>query len=254
MNWLSSILLGVIQGLTEFLPVSSSGHLLFFEQLFKFGQPELVVIAMHFATLLAVVVYFWTEIRALTIKQWLMIGIGNIPALSLGYLSKDWLVEAFGKPERVGLALLITAIINFGIVKKMKSGKLDLGQLDWRQIFGIGCFQAFAIIPGISRSGSTILAGLVFGLKQESAFKFSFLLSLPAILAASGYEVWQLREGSVATGSLMELLVGAAAAFATGYVALWLLRRWLNPGRWQIFVVYTALVGLLMLLLASRLG
>ncbi len=207
-----TILLGIIQGLTEFLPVSSSGHLVIFEHLLGFKEPEILLnVSLHLGTLLAVCIYFRSDLQKMIQELWawvapgskpgpglgphallaLMVVVGSVPTAFIGLIFKDPLEDLFGSVTTVGIMLLVTGVI-VGVTKFISRdhGKWDRVGI-WMAL-AIGTVQGLAIIPGISRSGSTIVCALLLGLKRETAGRFSFLLSIPASLGLWG-SIWSPR-------------------------------------------------------------
>ncbi len=255
------LLLGILQGLTEFLPVSSSGHLAVFQNLAGFETPPFAYdLALHGATLLATLLFFrkvWWGV----LKEWLagwrlppgkrpsgwkigwaVLG-GTAVTASLGYPLKGAVEAALGSLSLVGALLLLNAGILFlaGRVNRRSRGKsvnLPVG-------LGVGFAQGLAVFPGVSRSGSTICSGLLMGLSPEVAFDFSFLMSLPSVSGAILLEV--LDAGGM--GNFLQSLpkgwwIGVLFAFLSGLCALAILRRFVVKGRWNLFACYTAGVGL----------
>jgi undecaprenyl-diphosphatase len=224
-----SIFLGIVQGLTEFLPVSSSGHLVFFQSLFGLEEPLIFFdVMLHLGTLLAVVIYFRKDICEIVqglgavlkkrhknppqVKLFLLIVLASIPTGLMGILFKDWFESFFSKPKWVGGMLLITGSVLWLTRWAKKEGK-PLGRMRWFDAILIGIAQGIAIIPGISRSGATISVGLFCGLDRELSGKFSFLLSIPAILGATLLdEMKKVNSG----GALWTTLIGTAVAFGVG--------------------------------------
>jgi undecaprenyl-diphosphatase len=276
MTTASAVLLGIVQGLTEFLPVSSSGHLVLFQQLLGFRDPPVFFdICVHVGTLAAVFVFFREDISAMLrsvarllrlalsrrlsksllaedphLRMALMIVIGSIPTAILGLLFKQIVEELFASPILVGLALLVTGALLWTTrrVKSVEDGARG-GRFTVPNALLIGLVQGIAIIPGISRSGSTISAGLLLGLERETAARFSFLLSVPAILGATllGVRDAALRPGGA---DLLAVLAGAAAAAGMGYLALRALVPMVRRGRIHLFAPYCWLAGLLTLVLS----
>lgn len=256
MSFWQAILLGVVQGLTEFLPVSSSGHLVLAQHWLGFEEPQLLFdVAVHFSTLFAVAIFFFPVIIKLRFKQWLIIAVGTIPAVVIGLFFKDMIEQLFAAEMIVSGALLVTAGMNFFADKKLESvdAKPDndlkvedkISGLSWLQAVIIGCFQAFAVIPGISRSGSTLAGGLTQKLDRQTAFTFSFLLSLPAIAGATLLQVLDVVEtGSLSLGWPI-LVVGGLAAFISGYASLWVFKKIVTNARLEVFGWYCLGLGLL---------
>ena len=219
-----AILLGVIQGLTEFLPVSSSGHLRIFHDLFGFHENSLLFdVFLHVGTLVPVVVVFRNDIGTLltTRRRWVaLLAIGTVPIVAVGLLLHDWIAVVFETSWWVGVLLLVNGGVLFA------GSRLDTVRrkeaLGWRHAVAVGVAQAVAILPGISRSGSTISTGLATGLDREDAARFSFLLAVPAILLALVYKLSKLLGGAeeVGAGMWAPIAVGTLVSMLVGYAAL----------------------------------
>ncbi|MBO8130212.1 MAG: undecaprenyl-diphosphate phosphatase [Candidatus Marinimicrobia bacterium] len=260
-----SIILGVVQGFTEFLPVSSSGHLVVMEHFLglKFQSLTFEVI-VHFGTFLAVVIAFRKEIISLIIgffrglfsknvisnikldsdfRVAVYIIIGTIPAVIVGLFLKDQILAIFHNLNLVGITLIITGVILF-ITRIIYIGNKRVSLLS-SVIVGIS--QAFAVLPGISRSGVTISTGLFMGLSRTEAVKFSFLLSLPAILGANVLELMQVgnEESSI---PFLFYLVGFVSAFISGFIAIKVLIKMVQTGRFSLFSIYCISLGILILI------
>ena len=249
--------------MTEFLPVSSSGHLVFFQSVFGFKEPQVFFdVVLHLGTLLAVVVFFRTDISNILqgtrqglkahkmgqngIRLLIWIIIATIPTGLMGILFKDWFESLFTRPKVVGGMLLATGLILWFTRYVKRDGRL-LEKMGWVDALLIGIVQGIAIIPGISRSGSTISTGLFCGLDRELAGKFSFLLSIPAILGATLLEL----RGIESPTEVWMYLVGMAIAFLVGLLSLKFLMRIVRRGRLFTFAYYCWPVGILMILLAK---
>jgi len=261
MDYRQSIFLGIIQGLTEFLPVSSSGHLVFFQSLMGLKEPPIFFdVMLHLGTLLAVVVYFWTDIWKIAqglgavlkrkhknlpqVKLFLLIILASIPTGLMGILFEDWFESFFSRPKLVGGMLLITGLVLWITRFAKKEGK-PLEQIGWFDAILIGIAQGAAIIPGISRSGATISMGLFCGLDRELSGKFSFLLSIPAILGATLLEYKKIDTVS----DLGTVLIGTAVAFGVGILALTFLMKIIKMGKIFNFSYYCCGMGILMIIL-----
>ncbi|MFH2050644.1 MAG: undecaprenyl-diphosphate phosphatase [bacterium] len=249
MSYIDAIILGIIQGLTEFLPISSSGHLVLAQNLLGVKQPgvsfELVV---HLGTLLAVLVYFRWQLIALiksifdsTMKEErsiiLFLIVGTIPAVIVGLFFKDFFEEAFGSPAFTSAMLIVTGLILFS-TKLVKQGNKQVSLIT-AIIMGIG--QAFAILPGISRSGSTIAAGMLFGVYPSKAAEFSFLLAIPAILGAVVLKFSDLL--AIDKALIGHYAVGAVFSFIFGLAAVSMLLAIVKKGKLEYFAYYCVAVG-----------
>lgn len=275
MTTLQAIILGIIQGLTEFLPVSSSGHLVLFQHLFGLKEAELLFnVCVHLGTLVAVVIVFRREIikilSALSqmvsfggqkekrlqkvhsdpeLKMAVLIIIGSIPTAVLGLLFAGIADRLFSSALITGLMLMVTGWLLW-LTRKTKApmASANSGHLTSGKAFIIGIVQGLAIIPGISRSGSTISIGLLLGIDRETAARYSFLLSIPAILGAG---LLSLKGGmSQANPFIWRSLLGAVTAALVGYGALKSLLHMVKKGRLYLFAPYCWLVGILAIILS----
>ncbi len=249
MTYLDAVLLGVLQGLTEFLPVSSSGHLVLAEAILGVKQPGVSFeILAHLGTLLAVLVYFRSQI-ALLIKsvfdsnmkrERAVIGylvIGTIPAGLAGLLFRDFFEHAFSSPVMTSLMLFVTGLILLS-TRFHSGGRKHVGILS-AIIMGIG--QAVAILPGISRSGTTIAAGIASKVEPSEAAEFSFLLVIPAILGAVVLESKELV--NIDSGLTGQYFFGAAFSFLLGLVAVYLVLAIVKRGKLDYFAYYCFAAG-----------
>jgi undecaprenyl-diphosphatase len=254
MNWFEAMVLGLIQGLTEFLPVSSSGHLEIARSLFGVS-PETgfyFTIAVHGATVLSTIAVFWTEIISLikgTFKfkmneetQYVLkIILSMIPAGIAGVLLKNPIEKMFnGNLVFIGFMLLITSLL-LAFAHFAKKGDRNIGFID---ALIIGVAQAIAIIPGISRSGATISTGILIGNKKEDLAKFSFLMVLLPVIGAN---ILEIVSGDVTTGSagISVVLIGFLAAFISGYFACKWMIGLVKRSKLIWFSIYCAIIGLL---------
>jgi undecaprenyl-diphosphatase len=246
MDLISVCLLGIVQGLTEFLPVSSSGHLVLGEYIANFREPGAVFeVFLHAGTLLAILFFFRKEIFRLSKKYLLFLLVATIPAAVFGYLFSPFFEGLFNNPKLVGIALLITGFFN--LVTDKNVGKK--ASLNWQNSIIIGLFQALAIIPGISRSGSTIFAGTRVGIQGKEAAKFSFLLSIPAVVGANFLQF--AKYGPSLNGALSKYIAGFAFSFVAGYFAIKVVLKILEQKKFKYFAYYCFLVGILTLILVG---
>ena len=251
----------MVQGLTEFFPISSSGHLVFFQSLLGLEEaPIFFDVMLHLGTLLAVVVFFWMDIRKIIegirstlrrkednqegAKLFLWIILATIPTGLMGILFKDLFESFFSKPKLVGGMLILTGLALWLTRWAKKEGK-PLGRMGWFDAILIGVAQGIAIIPGISRSGATISMGLFCGLDRELAGKFSFLLSIPAILGATLLEYKKIDTVS----DLGTILISMAVAFGVGVLTLTFLMKIVKFGKIFNFSYYCCGMGILMIIL-----
>jgi undecaprenyl-diphosphatase len=252
MPFIVVIVLGIIQGLTEFLPVSSSGHLVvaqsylpgFTEQALPFD------VLLHFGTLLALFIYFFGDIKRITLSFFryggenerrdrrlgLLIIVGSIPAAIVGIFFEDQIGALFENARVVPYMFLITAALLL-IAERIAGTKKDMGGIGVKEALIIGIFQAVAIVPGISRSGSTIAGGLMTGLERETAARFSFLLSIPAVFGA-----FVLSLGKIA-GLNISYVIGAGVSCLVGLLAIWLTFRFVVGRRLWVFSAYLVVLA-----------
>jgi undecaprenyl-diphosphatase len=268
LDLVQALVLGILQGATEFLPISSSGHLVLVPWLLNWEEPLLLFnVVVHLGTLLAVLFFFrrdWltfacagmTALRHHTTEDpdtrlllWLV--LGTIPAALAGLLFESVFQAAFSDPPLVAALLLVTALMLFASERRYTAER-TLNDLNARDVLVIGLAQAFAIFPGISRSGSTIAAGIYRGLPRPAAARFSFLLASPIIFGAWLKEMLDLwtSHTTVANDLLLPLIVGFLAAALVGYVCIWFLMRLLQTQRLYGFAMYCATFGTLCLLVA----
>jgi undecaprenyl-diphosphatase len=265
MDILEAILLGVVQGATEFLPISSSGHLVLVPALFRLGEPSLNHIAIaHEGTLLAVLLYFrrdlWRIAHAFVdgLRQrqplatvdarlgWFIL-VGTVPAAAAGVLLEAQFDAVFGTPVAAAVFLLVTAgLLLLGEARL--TGTKPLSGMSWSDAIIIGLAQMLALLPGISRSGSTIVAGLARGLDRETAARYSFLLGVPAIAGAGLFALLDLLAAPDLSAQLPGLLASLLAAAVVGYLCIHFLLAWLKQRSLYVFAAYTASFGVLFLI------
>lgn len=259
MSILEAIFLGILQGATEFLPISSSGHLVIVPNVFELTAPDLVFIGLvHLGTLLAVLIYFRQDIweivrgflRALVARQpfsttearlgWFIL-IGTIPAAAAGLLLESFFEEVFGSPIAAAFFLLGTGgLLVLG--ERLLSGKKTFATMTGSDAIIIGLFQMLALFPGISRSGSTIVGGLLRGLDRSAAARYSFLLGIPAIAGAGLLSLIDIF-GADRAYAIPVYVAGFAAAAIAGYACIYFLLAWVRNHSLYIFAAYTFAVG-----------
>jgi len=261
MLWFTIILLAIIQGITEFLPVSSSGHLVVVQELFKqcgYPVPEhetlTLDVVLHFGTLLSVLVFFWRRIWELLTRDWrvmALVVVGSIPAGIAGFTLKKHFEAMFENPLGVGCLFFVTGAMLLWADRR-PVGESKYQEMSYGRALVVGLFQAVAILPGVSRSGSTITAGIGVGLRRQDAATFSFLLAIPAIAGAGlkeGYDrIWKGGDFSMFHGQFaVMLLAGALVSFVVGLVALYWLIHWLEKGRLRWFAYWVFGLGYLVI-------
>lgn len=245
MTTLAALLLGTIQGLTEFLPVSSSGHLVLAQKLIPgFTQPGILFdVILHFGTMAAVLYYFRKKIFGLKFNYLLLLAVGTIPAVLAGLFFRDYIVDMFTNPKFLGFEFIITALLCFSVdIPEKKKASLNP-----KNSLLIGLAQALAIIPAISRSGATIATGVRLGISKKEAAEYSFLLSIPAILGANILEIFTHRN-SLDSSDIGAYLVGFIAALITGFLSIGILLRLLRENKFKVFGVYSMIVGVLVII------
>ncbi len=256
MDLLTSIILGTLQGLTEFLPVSSSGHLVLAERILGSNASSglFFEVMVHFATMISVVIFFrkkigrlimslippYTEDKKPILKLAIIIVIGTIPAVILGLGFEDQIESAFGSAKVAAIMLIVTSMILLS-TRLRKHGKKTLG---YGSGFLVGVAQSLALMPGISRSGTTISAGLHLGIDPGEAAEFSFLLSLPAVFGATILKSFQLAQEPVNGSEIGIYIAGAIAAFVVGYISIAWLMKMIKRGQFFYFGIYCLLVGI----------
>jgi len=267
MTVLQSIILGVIQGLTEFLPISSSGHLVIIPYFLGWNIPAtdafIFDVLLQLATLVAVIVYFWKDLIAITkamllsLKNkspmkthqarlgWNLI-LATIPAGIIGLLLKETVENTFANPNLTAWALFLTATL---LIIAERVGKRDrnLEQLDWKDALWTGFSQVLAIFPGVSRSGATIAGGMTRDLGRPTAARFSFLMSIPIMLVAGLSATYDLIRSPYVFQLLPTFIPGFISAAVVGYLAISWLLRFLVSHPLYIFAVYCSVMGLLVI-------
>jgi len=253
MTILDSILLGILQGFTEFLPISSSGHLVLAEYLLGVSTPGLVFeVTVHLGSLISILIVFWQDIKEILLSLHdrstrhliLVLVVGTIPAVLVGLLFKDWFAAAFDNIALVGATLMLTGII----LISTRFAKSKNAELTYFNGLIIGIAQSLAITPGISRSGSTIAAGLILGISSKDAARFSFLLAIPAIVGAgllTGLEIVSTANANIFS---IENISAFFTSLVVGVFALkWLLKT-LKTGKFHWFGIYCLSIGLITLI------
>lgn len=245
MNLFQAFVLGFVQGFTEFLPISSSGHLVIFQKILGIPAHDLTFdILLHLATLIAVCLYFYKRFLKLNRKILILLIIATIPAALLGFFFESFIETTFYTLGFTGLGLLVTGIILL-YSQKIESQGDKLENLSVKKSLFIGLMQAVAIMPGISRSGSTVTASLFSGIEKKDAFYFSFLMSIPVILGASILQFADIKNyQSIITFSN---LVGFITAMITGLFALKLLDKLIVSHKFHYFGYYCLTLGILII-------
>lgn len=258
-EYVQVILLGIVQGIAEFLPISSSGHLVLSEQILGWagGGPSVaagkdVEVMLHLGTLLAIVLVYWRDLQRIAFqpRTLLLLFVATLPAAICGLAFEDWFDQAFDTPLVAGFGLLMTAVLLMA-GQSWERARFTDERLPWVCGILIGCFQAAALVPGISRSGSTIAGGLLTGVDRISATRFSFLLAIPVTLGAvllTGKRIWETGESTAQPGTL---IVGVIVSFVTGVITLRWLIRIISQRRLHWFAIYCAVVGTVTILVCG---
>ncbi len=263
MGYLISSIYGIVQGVTEFLPVSSSGHLVLLHRFLRlpFENELLFDVILHLATLIALLIFFWKDIRSM-IASWLLsfagkkdeysalswvIIVGTIPAALGGALFEDQIESSLRSPLIVAVMLVLVGIF-FMIMEKISKQIKTLKDIGLKQSFIIGVFQALALVPGVSRSGITIIAGLGANLKRSEAVRFSFLLSIPIIAGAAITKIPLLFSGTTTGNEALLLAIAFVSALFSGYFAIKYFLKYVEKYDLNLFAYYRFVLALFIIL------
>ena len=255
MSILAAVVLGIVQGLTEFLPVSSSAHLILARAFFGWEVPGAFGlafdVALHVGTLLAILAFFTRDIAAMIAaipsmasstpsdpaRMGQRIVLGTVPVVVVGLTLNDFIEGTLRTPVVAACALAVGAAVMF-VAERAGVGRRGADSVSWMEAVLIGCAQASALIPGVSRSGSTIAIGMLLGLRREAAARFTFLLAIPAMLAAAAKEALELRHLALPDGSAMAMLVGLVVSALVGYLTIKYFLQYLAAHRLDVFAYY----------------
>ena len=258
-----AVILGVVQGLTELLPISSSAHLNLIPTIFNWSVPESFDVALHFGTLLAIGIFFfkdWLKLIAGGFKKifkkedstegrmfWYIVA-ATIPGGIIGFILDKYAQDFLSKPLIIAIALIVMGIILYLVDKNAKS-ETDYENMTFKQTFLIGLSQALAFIPGVSRSGITMTTGRAMGVKRESTAKYSFMLSAPIVLAATVFKLGDFIDyfAVASTTGIIAFVLGVLVSFIVGIIVIKFLLNYLKKGSFKIFAVYRVVVGLLVI-------
>ncbi|MFW6287649.1 MAG: undecaprenyl-diphosphatase UppP [bacterium] len=253
MEIIKVIILGIIQGVTEFLPISSSGHLAISQYILGIDTDQLTLtVVLHFGTVIPVILIYWEDVKGiLSFKKekrrlsWLIL-VAIIPTGIIGFLFEDYIEGIFSSVLTVGIMLLITGLLIF-LTERLSRVKFNLDDMKEHNALIVGIAQGLAIIPGISRSGSTIVSSLLQGLDRESAARFSFLVSVPVIAGVGLLELKDVLTVGLVELSWISLLVGFMVSAVSGYFAIKYLLHVLKRGSLVIFAYYCWGIGLIVI-------
>lgn len=267
MGYFEAIVLGLVQGLAEFLPVSSSGHLALMQDIFGVEADKVLLFAvlLHLGTLVSVFIVYWSDIWELIVelcatvrdlctgkglrleerpvrKLGVMIIVATIPTAIIGLVFNDFFSGMYTSMVAVGVGFLITGVIMF-IAERMGSANKDIRKMNFRNAIFVGVLQGIAIYPGISRSGSTLVGGLTAGLKREFAVKFAFLISIPSILGSVILEAPDALAAGTDPALLGPIIAGVAVAAVSGFVAIKTMIRIVSNKKLSYFSYYVWVLG-----------
>jgi undecaprenyl-diphosphatase len=266
MGFFEAVILGIVQGITEFLPVSSSGHLVLVPAVLRWPSPSLAFDAsVHLATLIAVVAVFWHDLVRLLVSWWqgLLRGqpfataesrlawwviLGTVPAILAGIFFAGMFESLFSSPRAVGFFLLVTALLLI-LAELFGRRRNDLTSITWLNSLLIGIGQAAAIAPGLSRSGTTMAVGMFNNLSREAAARFSFILSIPIIAGAAIIQLSKMMQSGNTEAEIPMLAIGFLAAAISGYAVIRLLLSYLRKRPLYPFAAYCVVIGLLAIIL-----
>jgi undecaprenyl-diphosphatase len=265
---LTAVLLGIVEGLTEFIPVSSTGHLILATEIFGYDAKTWAVfnVVIQLGAILAVVVQYWRTFWAvgmgllrrepLAFRFVINLLVAFIPAAVLGLLLKHQIDAMLGSPMIVAWALIAGGIAILAVERWSKQGEyLGLGQLPVRQAFGVGLLQCLAMVPGVSRSGATIMGALAMGIERRTAAEFSFFLAIPTMLGASTLELWQNRaELAAGTGPVgwSHIAVGFVVSFIVALAVIRAFVAYVSRSGFTPFALYRIVAGAAALFFLAR--
>ncbi len=258
MPFLHAAILGVVQGLTEFLPISSSGHLILVPTVLGWPEQGLAFdTVLHLGTLCAVLWLFSKDLREIVqpatrgiLPKWI---VSALPALVVGFFFHTWIEQFIRGPMVVAIDLAVWSLVLWWADRYASSHvsrqTIDWKQISWRQALWMGIAQPIALLPGSSRSGMTMMAGLFSGLSREAAVKFSFFMSIPLTAAAGAYGLLQLVRQGLPSHDILALVIGFFASFLSGVFAIKLLLSYVSKHGLSVFIYYRLALALLVLLL-----
>ncbi len=254
-----AIVLGLIQGLTEFLPISSSGHLTFFELAFGFSSGSVLYnILLHFSTLLALVIVMrkqiWQIISHPLDKYMRMLLLSSIITSVIG-LAIDHFVGAEGNLIIIAVGFIITAFMLFALNMFIKSKKYNpLAPISYKQSIAVGIMQGIAVLPGLSRSGSTLCVGVFAGAGQKQSAEFSFLLSIPIIIFGTVYEIYKGSKYGFefSSSDILPMIIGCIVAFVSALLTLKLMLKLVSKNKWLWFAAYLLIAAIIILIFAIK--
>lgn len=269
MSYIEAIILGLVQGLAEFLPISSSGHLALLQNIFGVNPDQVLFFAvmLHVGTLISVFIIYWNDLCALIVelfatikdlctgkglhldekpvrKLGVMIIVATIPTAVIGLLFNDLFASFYNSYLAIGIGFLVTGVIMY-LAEKMGSASKEIEKMNFRNALFIGTLQGIAICPGVSRSGSTLVGGLTTGLKREFAVKFAFLISIPSILGSVVLELPEAIEAGIDPGLIGPIVVGVVVSAVSGFIAIKAMIKLVSNKKLSYFSYYVWVLGAL---------
>ncbi|CAM2771972.1 undecaprenyl-diphosphate phosphatase [Helicobacter burdigaliensis] len=248
MDFISAIILGIVEGLTEFLPISSTGHLILTASLLGIKQDDFLKsfeVIIQLGSILAVLFVFWKKLFYNSFSLWVKLGVGFLPAGVLGFLFHSLITRIFEEVISIAIMLVLGGIVFIWVEKFYKEKEhhiKDIEQISYKQALLIGFFQALAMIPGTSRSGATIIGGLLLGCSRKVAVEFSFLLAIPTMIAASGYTAYK-NYAIFNMDNLLILAVGFVVAFFSALLAIKFFLGFISRFNFVPFGIYRIILG-----------
>jgi undecaprenyl-diphosphatase len=256
-----AVILGIVEGVTEFLPISSTGHLILFNQWVTFDEQftKMFDVVIQLGAILAVIVYFWPRLipfgkgktaieRQQSLSLWWKTILGIIPMMVIGFLLKEQIDRYLFNPVTVSIALVIGGVLLFGIENQKKQSTINaVDELSFKTVLLIGLFQCLAMVPGTSRSAATIIGAMLLGTSRVVAVEFSFFLAIPTMIAASGYSL--LKAGSsLNSRQLLVLGTGFVVSFLVAWLVIAGLMNFIRKRDFKLFAYYRIILGTLILL------
>ncbi len=256
MSFDTTLLLAFVQGATEFLPISSSGHLILMEKFNISNQDLLMDISLHLGTLFAVVAFFRKEIFRLIVGFWhkgaeqklgFQLILATVPALVVGFFLNDIIETTFRSPRLIAYTSIFYGVLLWA-ADYFSPRKKTVSDLTYKDALIVGCAQALALIPGTSRSGITMTAARFLGVNRVDSARFSMLMSIPVIALGAAYMIFKgAQDGTLTNEMIEQVLVGIASAGVFGLLAVWFLMRWLKTASFVLFAVYRITLGFFLL-------
>lgn len=263
MTIIQGIILGIVQGFTELLPISSSAHLALIPWIFNWEIPESFDVALHFGTLLAIGIFFFKDWIRLIVggynqvvkkektpegRMFWYIVIATIPGGIIGFILDHFMEDYLSKPIIIAIALIVMGIVLYLVDKNCKS-KTEYKDMTFKQTFLIGISQCLAFIPGVSRSGITMTMGRALGVKRESVAKYTFMLSAPIVLAATIFKLKDFIEyfAIANTIGIIAFIMGIIFSFVVGLLVIKFLLEYLRKGSFKIFAIYRVIIGIIVI-------